>query len=292
MARAETCPCHFPTIRLETHKMNPEFYAIWKHPIWKGSIEPLLYYFHFGVPEEFDHRLHFSTFDSSRNGESVNYSKNVFTMPAIMGRFEPVLPAEVFLEIQPLVIVRFRMVRFTKTFLLPWVISNSDQLFQEYIAIQTRRCKLEGISDDQIEFAFGHELEDAYHYYQNQHAVEFSPTSNYCELIAKFSSESFWEYRDHGRPLPKDLMIVGPTTTFGTDFSNLRLSSYHESAVEPKHRSQIFLSLTELKEYGILKAGVDQYFCRSDVFALLKPHLDTEFWCVHAISSLPDSGNQ
>jgi hypothetical protein len=269
--------------------MNPEFYAIWKRPIWKGPISPLLYYFHFGVPEEWDHRLHFSNFDSSRNGESVNYSKNVFTMPAIMGRFSLVLSADQFSAIQPLVICRYRKVCFTKTFLLPWEISDSIDLFQEYLALQTRRCELEGIPDDQIEFAFGRELEDAYKYYQNQNAVEFSPASDYYELIVKFSSESFWAYRDHKAALPKDLMIVGPTTTFGTDFSKLRLSSYHESAVEPKHRSQIFLSFTELKEYGILKAGVDQYFCRPDVFATLKPHLDTELWCVQGICSAHNS---
>jgi hypothetical protein len=267
--------------------MNPEFYAIWKRPF-----DGLLSDFHFGVPEEWDHRLHFSTFDSTRNGESVNYSKNVFTIPVIMGQYSPVLPAELFSAIESLVICRYRTVCFAKTFLLPWATSDSDDLYQKYLALQTRRCELEGIPDDQIEFAFGHDPEDAYQYYQNQNTVEFSPASDYYELIAKFSSESFWEYRDHGAPLPKDLMIVGPTTTLGTDFSKLSLSAYHESAVEPKYRSQTFLSLAELKMYGILRAGARQYFCRPDVFATLKPHLDTEFWCVQGISSVPDSGNQ
>lgn len=250
------------------------FYVIWKRPI----TVPLLSEFHFGVPEQWDHTMHFSTFDDSRNGEVVGYSKNVFTMPSIMGENSLVLSADIFASLESLIICKYRTVQFVKPFLMPWTKTESTDFYQEYLALQNRRCELKGIAEDDIEFAFGHDPEHAYKFLETRHAVTFSPKSAYFELVLKFSSECFWNYRDNGAAFPDDLLVVGPTTVYGTDFSHVTLNTFSESIVEPRHRSQVFVSPAELKTFGMLKANAKAYFCRSDIYALLETHLDPVFW--------------
>lgn len=268
--------------------MNQVFYVIWKRPI----AVPLLADFHFGVPEQWDHALHFSTFDDSRNGEIVSYSKNVFTMGSILGEHSIVLSGALFPLLKPLIICKYRTVQFAKPFLMPWTTKASIDFYQEYLAIQNRRCELEGIAEDQIEFAFGHDPEHAYQFYKKQHAVSFSPESDYFEVLTKISSESFWNHRDKGAAIPDDLLVVGPTTVSGTDFLHVTLNTFCESVVEPRHRSQIFVSPAELEKFGILKANARAYFCRPDIYALLEPHLDPVFWCYQPVTQdmIPTQG--
>jgi len=261
--------------------MNPAFFVVWKRRI---KI-PLIPDFHFGipVPEAPYESVRFSTFDARRNGEVVKYSKNVFTMPAIMGEYNLVMSGELFGKLHLLIICKHRIVNF-HPFCMPWSLTENRDYYQDYLKVQTRRCELEGIPEWEEQFAFGHNPEDAYQYYENQHGVAFSPDSDYIEMIAQFSSECYWNHRDHTAELPHDLLIVGPTTVDGTDFARVTFGPFCESAVEPRHRSQTFVSPAELETFGMLKANARAYFCRPDVYALLEPHLDPVFWCYQPVT--------
>jgi hypothetical protein len=267
---------------------KPLFYCFWQRDI----VLTLIAEFHFGVDDdEQPKKPHW--FSGVTDGDVIRLTKNVHTIPQIMGLHRMIVPDDVYARLQPLIISKYRRVEFSRVFRTAWSFDGPD-LYHEYLRIQEKRCLLEGIPEHQWEFAFGHEPEDAYRYYLQRDSCGQLANLKAVELIVQSASwVSHNEAVENKVPLNRDLLILEDSPFYRHDDmrqasdrpTKLGFRRYSPELIKPIHSLQAFISPLALNEHGLLSIGSYAYFCTELVFDVIHQYLDLQFWAWQAVDS-------
>ncbi|MFN9246026.1 MAG: hypothetical protein ACK6DS_03025 [Planctomycetota bacterium] len=267
---------------------KPLFYCYWQRDIALTLIAE----FHFGVDDE-EHPKKPHWFSGVTDGDVIRLTKNVHTIPQIMGLHRMIVPDDAYARLRPLIISKYRRVEFSRVFRTAWSFDGPD-LYHEYLRLQEKRCLLEGIPEHKWEFAFGHEPEDAYRHYLHRDSCEQLANVKAVELIVQSASwVSHNEAVENQLPLNRDLLILKDSPFCRHDDmrqatdcpTKLGFRRYSPELVKPTHSLQTFISPMALNEHGLLSIGGCAYFCTESVFDAIHQYLDLLFWEWQAVDN-------
>jgi hypothetical protein len=273
----------------KTQKMTDiAFYCFWR----KDTSLTLITEFHFGNYAA-EQRRTSNFYESITCDDVVKVTKNVFTLPQVMGLYHLIVPEADYNYLSSTIVSKFRQVEFTQVFCTPWSLDGPD-LYHHYLHLQEERCTLEGIPEDKWEFAFGHEPEHAYEYYLRRDRCDDVPAGIFMEIHVPHATRlSYRLPLEKNASLPPDLLVVESSPFRHPNDARpgvrprkpLLMRTYASDLIKGMQRPLV-ISPSLLLEHGLLQATTDAYFCSHTAFARLRPLLEPNWWDWQEVTSV------
>jgi hypothetical protein len=210
--------------------------------------------FHFGeYVDESDSKL----IDEIGDNDAVAISKNVFSMPRILGQINMMVPTDLMLDMREEVVAKWRKVEFAPVFNFPWENDGNDPV-EDYIAEIERAIDA---SDEYIELDPTPEDTTYQRLVEQCKIDDWKPETHYWEMFLENSTRCANKH-SHADAVEFD-WLDGP---------NFRIAS------DSKDSNQSLFSYSDLCANKILSIDSRTTVMLPEQYAKFSQFLESEFW--------------